>query len=99
MSIRIPIPQPEIREFCRTHGVRELALFGSALRDDFSADSDVDVLIDPAPEARIGLVTLQRMRDELAAIFGRPVDLLTRAGLNPNIREDVLREALVIHAE
>lgn len=74
-------------------------MFGSAARGDWTADSDVDVLIELAPEARVGLVALQRMRDELSQIFGRPVDLLTRNGLNRHIRDEILRDAKVIHAE
>ncbi len=79
--------------------MRELAIFGSAVRDDFNPDSDIDVLIDLAPDARVGLVALQKMRDELAEIFGRPVDLLTRNGLNRHIREQILLDAEIIHAE
>jgi hypothetical protein len=79
--------------------VRELSIFGSAVRGDFRADSDIDVLIDIAPEARVGLIALQRMRDELARIFGRPVDLLTKNGINRHIRDAILRDAQVIHAE
>jgi predicted nucleotidyltransferase len=99
MNPQVSVSRAAIREFCRAHAVRELAVFGSAVRDDFSCNSDVDVLIDLAPGARVGLVTLQRMRDELANIFGHPVDLLTRNGLNPNIRDQVLRDAQVIHSE
>lgn len=99
MNPQLPIPQADLQAFCRAHSVRELSVFGSAVRGDFGANSDVDVLIDMAPEARVGLIALQRMRDELARIFGRPVDLLTNNGINRHIREDILREAQVIHAE
>lgn len=99
MRDRLPVPDAAIRAFCRAHAVRKLALFGSAARGDWNADSDVDVLIELAPEARVGLVALQRMRDELSQIFGRPVDLLTRNGLNRHIRDEILRDAEVIHAE
>jgi uncharacterized protein len=99
MNPQLPIPHAAIRAFCRAHAVRELALFGSAVREDFRADSDVDVLIDLAPGARVGLVGLQRMRDELSRIFGRPVDLLTRNGLNRHIQSEILRHAKVIHEE
>ncbi|MBI4756896.1 MAG: nucleotidyltransferase family protein [Betaproteobacteria bacterium] len=99
MNPRLHIPREAIAGFCRAHEVRELALFGSAVRDDFGPQSDVDVLIDLKPGARVGLVALQQMRDELAAIFGRPVDLVTRAGLNRHIRDDVLRSAQVLHEE
>ena len=99
MNPRLSVPQAELKAFCRAHSVRELSVFGSAVRGDFGADSDVDVLIDIAPEARVGLIALQRMRDELARIFGRPVDLLTKNGINRHIRDDVLRDAQIIHAE
>lgn len=96
---RVDIPQDAIAEFCRQHAVRELALFGSVARGDANSGSDVDVLIDLRPDARIGLVGFQRMRDELAQIFGRPVDLVTRDGLNRHIRESVLGEARIVYAE
>ena len=99
MSLRLPVPREALRRFCSIYNVREVAVFGSAVRDDFGDDSDVDILIDLAPDARVGLVKLQRMRDELAQIWGRPVDLLTREGLNPHIRDQVLREAEIVHAE
>jgi predicted nucleotidyltransferase len=95
----IPLPTEHLADFCRAHALRELAVFGSATRADFAPDSDIDVLIDPRPEARIGLVSLQRMRDELAAILGRPVDLVTRAGLNRHIRAEVEHDAVVVYAE
>lgn len=99
MNPQLSIPQADIQAFCRAHGVRELSVFGSAVRGDFRADSDIDVLIDIAPDTRIGLIALQRMRDELTRIFGRPVDLLTKTGINRHIRADILRDAQVIHAE
>ena len=99
MNPRLSITQDALRAFCRVHAVRELAVFGSALRGDFGTDSDVDVLIDLAPEARVGLIGLQRMRDELTRIFSRPVDLLTKNGINRHIRDDILRDARVIHSE
>lgn len=99
MNPQLSIPQADIQAFCRAHAVRELSVFGSAARGESTADSDVDVLIDIAPEARVGLIALQRMRDELTRIFGRPVDLLTKNGINRHIRDDILREAQIIHAE
>lgn len=85
--------------FCRAHAVRELAIFGSLARSEGRDDSDIDVLIDLRRDARVGLVAFQRMRDELAALFGRPVDLVTRSGLNRHIRDEVLREARILYAE
>lgn len=91
---RIDIPQREIASFCRRHGVRRLALFGSVLREDFGSDSDVDVLVEFEPGARTGLAFFD-MQEELAGILGRPVDLHTPGFLSPYFREDVLAEAEV----
>lgn len=64
-AVRIPIPMDEIADFCRRHRVRELALFGSALRDDFTDKSDVDILIDFLPGTRITLFWLSKLQTEL----------------------------------
>lgn len=93
------VPPDTLAGFCRAHAVRELAIFGSLARGEGRADSDVDVLIDLRRDARVGLVALQRMQAELAALFGRPVDLVTRDGLNRHIRDEVLRDAQVLYAE
>jgi len=93
------LPHQELARFCQSHAVRELALFGSAVRDDFRDDSDVDVLVEFKPESRLGLVGFQQMRNELSRIFGRPVDLVTRSGLNRHIRDQVPHAARVIYAE
>jgi uncharacterized protein len=99
MNSQLHIPHEAITGFCRAHAVRELALFGSVIRGDFGRDSDVDVLIDLDPGARIGLIAFQKMRDELASILGRPVDLVTRAGLNRHIKDEILSSAEVVYAE
>ena len=99
MSALNLVPPDTLAGFCRAHAVRQLAVFGSLARGDGHAASDVDVLIDLQRDARVGLVAFQRMRDELAALFGRPVDLVTRDGLNRHIRDDVLREARILYAE
>ncbi len=78
MTPRIPIPEAAIADFCRRWKVTEFALFGSVLRDDFGPESDVDVLVSFAPEARHTLFDLVHMEDALGEIFGRKVDLVTR---------------------
>jgi predicted nucleotidyltransferase len=98
MNPAIAIPKGEIAVFCRRYKVRRLSLFGSALRDDFGPESDVDVLVDFEPEARVGFLTLSRMARELSELLGRPVDLVPRSGLKPSIREEVLRQEQVIYA-
>ena len=54
MSVRIEIPRRAVAEFCRRHHVRRLALFGSVLRDDFTSESDVDVLVEFEPGRTVG---------------------------------------------
>ncbi len=97
--IKIEIPKSQIIDFCRRYHVRELALFGSVLREDFSSNSDVDVLVEFAPEAQVTLLTLSGMQIELTELLQRPVDLVLRDGLKAIIRETVLSSAEVIYAE
>ncbi len=92
--IRIQIPKERITDFCRQHHIRKLAIFGSALRDDFGSDSDVDVLVEFEPGHVPGLAFFG-IEQELAAILGRKVDLNTAGFLSPEIREVVLKEAEV----
>jgi predicted nucleotidyltransferase len=99
----ITLPHNEIAEFCRKWNVSEFALFGSVLRDDFRLDSDVDVLVSfPSYEATPSLFDHVEMQDELVEMFGRPVDLLTRGGVedsrNPIRRQAILETARVIYA-
>jgi predicted nucleotidyltransferase len=87
-----------IREICRRHQVRELSLFGSALRDDFGPKSDVDVLVEFEPGARIGFMELGGIEQELEHLLGRHVDLVPKGGLRPIFREEVLATAQVLYA-
>jgi uncharacterized protein len=88
----------EIEEFCHRYQVRELAIFGSALRKDFNAASDVDLLVEFEPEAQVGFMTLSRMQRELSAIMQRKVDLVPKQGLKSIIRQAVLSTARVLYA-
>ena len=92
----IEIPRDEIVDFCRRHRVRRLALFGSVLRDDFSATSDVDVLVEFEPGTRMGL-RFFALQDELSQILRRKVDLNTAGFLSRYFRDDVLAEAETIY--
>jgi predicted nucleotidyltransferase len=75
---RIRGSQQEIADFCRRWQITELALFGSVLREDFRSDSDVDVLVSFAEDARWSILDLVRMEEELSHILGRDVDLVER---------------------
>ncbi|MGO9175338.1 MAG: nucleotidyltransferase family protein [Desulfobaccales bacterium] len=74
----INIPREEITNFCQRWKIRELALFGSVLRDDFRPDSDVDFLVTFEADAHRGFFDLIIMEDELKEILGREVDLIER---------------------
>jgi predicted nucleotidyltransferase len=90
--------QPQLEEICRRYGVKELSVFGSALREDFRPDSDYDLLVEFKPEANIGLLELSGMKFAFEDVLGRKVDLVTKRGLKQFIRDNVLRQARVIYA-
>jgi uncharacterized protein len=98
MNQHIDIPTDELREVCEQFQVRELSLFGSVLRSDFTADSDVDMLVEFRPEARIGFLELSRLQRNLTELLGRTVDLVPKRGLKPVIRDEILGSARVIYA-
>ncbi|MBI4965244.1 MAG: nucleotidyltransferase domain-containing protein [Desulfomonile tiedjei] len=97
----IDLPEQKIAEFCARWEVVEFALFGSVLTDDFGPESDIDVLVTFSPDAKRTLFDMVDMKDELEAIFGRKVDLLSRRGVessrNPHRREAILSSAEIIH--
>jgi predicted nucleotidyltransferase len=98
---RLSIPKAKLAAFCKRWNISELALFGSALREDFRPDSDVDVLVSFAPQARVTLFDMVQMQNELKDIFKRDVDLVSKRGLersrNYLRRKQILDSAQVIH--
>ena len=98
MSSRVPVNRQRIAEFCRSHHIRRLSLFGSVLRDDFRPDSDIDVLVTFEPGQVVGLRIVD-IEDELAQLLGRRVDLVSEKYLNHRIRDIVLSAAEVQYAE
>jgi len=103
MAYQVEVDRKRLAAFCRHWKLAELALFGSALRDDFGPDSDLDLLVRFAPEARIGLLEHVAMEEELSALFGRKVDLVSRRAVersgNPIRRRAILSRAEPIYAE
>ena len=96
---KIEIPKDKLADFCHRWKVAELAVFGSVLREDFSAASDIDVLVTFAPDAQHSLFDLVDMKEELQVIFGREVDLVEKAGLrNPFRRHAILKSQEVVYA-
>ncbi len=86
-----------LAEICRRFGVVELAAFGSTARDEATPDSDVDLLYVMAPDRRLGFA-IDRLEDELADLFGRKVDLVSKASLHRLLRDEVLSEARTLYA-
>jgi len=88
MNKSITLPKEQIADFCRSHHIRRLAIFGSALRPDFNEDSDIDVLVEFEPEHIPSLFGIARQLSRL--LGGRRVDLRTPEDLSRYFRQDVL---------
>ncbi len=97
-TLPINLTQEEIKQFCQRHSIRKLSLFGSVLRDDFTRESDVDVLVEFEPGKTPGLAFIT-MQDELSNIIDRQIDLRTSADLSRYFREQVVAEAIVIYEQ
>jgi predicted nucleotidyltransferase len=96
--VNIDIPHERIADFCRRHHIRRLAFFGSVLRDDFTPDSDVDVLVEFEAGKTPGFAFV-RMQDELSELLGRRVDLNTPNSLSKYFRDEVLAEAEELYVQ
>jgi uncharacterized protein len=99
---QLPVPNAQIADFSKRWDITELAFFGSVLRDDFSPDSDVDILVSFAPATHIGLIELVTIQEELQEILGRKVDLVTRHSVEQSWnyirRKSILDSLEVIYA-
>ena len=96
MRIQIDLPKEKIAAFCRRNHIRELALFGSALRSDFRPDSDVDMLVEFEPGQEPGLMELVAMENELSEILGRKADMVERQAVERS--ENYIRRRYVLQS-
>ena len=87
------ITKQEIAEFCKRNYIKKFAFFGSVLRKDFDAESDIDILIELEPDNPVGLMAMARMELELSEMLGRKADLRTPQDLSKYFRDKVLSEA------
>ena len=96
MSRVLEVDNDKLSALCKRHGIRRLAVFGSAARGELRPDSDVDILVEFEPGRRVGLrfITIQ---DELTELLGRPVDLNTRGFLSPYFVDRVTDEAVPVY--
>jgi len=99
MNPLVQLDRNALAEFCRKWRIRELSIFGSALRDDFGPESDLDFLVSFEPEAPLDFDNLLDMKEELEVRFGREVDLIEKEALrNPWRKYEILRTREVIYA-
>jgi len=97
-NLKIIMPQEKIADFCQKWKILEFAIFGSALREDFGPDSDVDILVTFGEDAHWSLYDWVDMIDELKAIFGREVHLSSKSGLrNPFRRQKILTTRQIMY--
>ena len=102
--LRVPMPDREaLADLCRRWRITELAVFGSALRDDFRPDSDIDLLVTFGPDERWSLFDLVTIEDDFAALLGRTIDLIERSAIERSHnwirRREILGTARVLYAE
>jgi len=99
----LSLPLDQIEEFCQRWQITEFALFGSVLRDDFSPESDVDVLVTFDENFKRGLDETLQIQEELEALFGRQVDLIIKSAIarsdNWLRRQEILNSAEVVYAK
>ena len=94
----VEVDESKLAEICQRYGVRELSVFGSAVRGEMRPDSDIDFLVEFLPDAEIGLVEYAGLMLDLSALLGRKVDVVSKRALKPLIRDSVIREARPVYA-
>ena len=95
----LTVSDDHIAGFCRRWKIREMSLFGSVVREDFRADSDIDILVSFESGSGWSSFDLVTMREELVTLLGRPVDLVEEAALrNPYRRSAILKAKQILYA-
>ena len=87
-----------LAQVCRRYGIKELSLFGSVARGDMGPDSDIDIMVEFQPDTRIGMIKFELLAEELTRLAGRKVDLVSKRGLKPWVRSEVIKDLRVIYA-
>jgi predicted nucleotidyltransferase len=93
----VDLPMGTLADVCRKYQIKELSLFGSALRDDFGGESDIDLLVEFVPNHTIGLIEYVSCQMELSELLGRKVDLVDKGGIKPRLAHRILGSAKVIY--
>ena len=99
MNASVQLDREALAAFCRKWRIKQLSIFGSAIRDDFGPESDLDFLVSFEPGAPLDIDRLLDMKEELEVRYGRPVDLVEKEALrNPWRRHEILKTCEVIYA-
>lgn len=99
MNPSIRLDREELERFCRKWRIRELSIFGSALREDFGPESDLDFLVSFEPDVPLDILDILDMKEELEARYGRSVDVVEKEALrNPWRKREILRTREIIYA-
>lgn len=93
----VEVDEARLAAVCDRYGIAELKVFGSRVRGTARPDSDIDILYTLRPGRRLGW-EIEQLADELAELFGRPVDLVSVRALHPLLRPSVLAEARPLYA-
>ena len=96
--IKIDLPLKEIRAYCETQPIRRLSVFGSALRNELTPESDIDLLVEYLPSAKIGYFELAQQEIDLGELIGWQVDLRTPKELSRHFRQAVVDSARLLYA-
>lgn len=96
LNPQVVIPRKEFAACCRKHGIVRLAVFGSAVRDDFGPESDIDVLVDFDRSRRPSLLDVVEIESELSELLGRDVDMVTRASVERS--RNYIRRRLILES-
>ena len=94
----VEVDEAKLASLCQRYQVRELSLFGSAARGEMRPDSDIDLLVEFLPDAQVDLVDYAALMLDLSRLLGRKVDLVSKNGPKPLIRNSVLEEARLVYA-
>jgi predicted nucleotidyltransferase len=93
-----PVDGASLAEVCRRYGVSELSLFGSAARGEAGPDSDIDIVVEFKPEARVGMVKFELLAEELTRLAGMQGRSRYQARTEPWVRSEVLKDLRVVYA-
>jgi uncharacterized protein len=95
MNTVASLASPALAEYCRTHSISRLRVFGSFARGEATSGSDLDLIADFA--SPVSLFDIVRIEDQLSELLGMRVDLLTEDGISPYIKPRIANDVQVVY--